>query len=80
MRNTFKYTKLYSGGTPEFIEGDVFKIIIPLSKAATEIVGPQKMKIPKSVPKSVPKVKMFLKNTWFCEVPRTKKKLLNTLI
>ena len=28
----FKYTKLYSGGTPEFIEGDVFKIIIPLSK------------------------------------------------
>ena len=40
MRNTYKYTKLYSGGVPEFIEGDVFKTIIPLSSAATSMVGP----------------------------------------
>ena len=40
MRNTYKYTKLYSGGTPEFIEGDVFKTIIPLRDVATEKVGP----------------------------------------
>ena len=31
MRNTYKYTKLYSGGTPEFIEGDVFRTVIPLT-------------------------------------------------
>ncbi len=40
MRNTYKYTKLYSGGTPEFIEGDVFRTVIPLSPAATASVGP----------------------------------------
>lgn len=40
MRNTYKYTKLYSGGVPEFLEGDVFKTIIPLSSAATSMVGP----------------------------------------
>ena len=41
MRNTYKYTQLYSGGTPEFIEGDVFRTIIPLTPVAVEKVGPQ---------------------------------------
>ena len=36
MRNTYKYTKLYSGGTPEFIEGDVFRTVIPLTPIAVE--------------------------------------------
>ena len=40
MRNTNKYTKLYSGGTPEFIEGDVFRTVIPLAPIAVEKVGP----------------------------------------
>src|SRR3712207_6958880 len=30
MRNTYKYTKLYSGGIPSFEEGDVFRTRIPL--------------------------------------------------
>ena len=33
IRNLYKYTKLYSGGTPELIEGDIFKTIIPLVSA-----------------------------------------------
>ena len=41
MRNTYKYTQLYSGGTPEFIAGDVFRTIIPLTPVAVEKVGPQ---------------------------------------
>ena len=41
MRNTYKYTKLYSGGTPEFIEGDVFRTVVPLAPIAVEKVGPQ---------------------------------------
>ena len=41
MRNTYKYTKLYSGGTPEFIEGDIFRTVIPLSPIAVEKIGPQ---------------------------------------
>lgn len=40
MRNTYKYTKLYSGGTPDFEEGDVFRATIPLNSTATERVGP----------------------------------------
>ena len=31
IRNLYTYTKLYSGGVPELIEGDVFKTIIPLA-------------------------------------------------
>ena len=34
MKNTYKYSRLYSGGDPEFIEGDTFRIIIPLSAIA----------------------------------------------
>ena len=40
MRNSYKYTKLYSGAEPEFIEGDVFEIIIPLTTGAMTKVGP----------------------------------------
>lgn len=32
MRNIFKYSKYYSGKEPEFIEGDVFRIIVPLNE------------------------------------------------
>ena len=39
MRNSYKYTKLYSGGGPVFTEGDVFTTEIPLSEAATITVG-----------------------------------------
>ena len=30
VRNLFKYSKYYSGQIPEFIEGDIFRIIVPL--------------------------------------------------
>ena len=39
MRNTNKYTKLYSGGTPSFIEDDVFRISIPIDNVANLKVG-----------------------------------------
>jgi ATP-dependent DNA helicase RecG len=31
VRNIYKYNRIYSGADPEFIEGDVFKTIIPLT-------------------------------------------------
>jgi hypothetical protein len=34
VRNLIKYTKLYSGGEPELIEGDIFKTVIPLVAAS----------------------------------------------
>jgi ATP-dependent DNA helicase RecG len=33
IRNLYKYTKLYSGGEPELVEGDVFKTIVPFTTA-----------------------------------------------
>jgi ATP-dependent DNA helicase RecG len=33
VKNLYKYTKLYSGGVPELIDGDVFKTIVPLNKS-----------------------------------------------
>lgn len=39
MRNTYKYTKLYSGEEPIFEEGNIFRTFIPLKKIATEKVG-----------------------------------------
>lgn len=32
VRNLFKYSKYYSGQVPEFIEGDIFRIIVPLDE------------------------------------------------
>lgn len=31
VRNIFKYSRLYSGKEPQFIENDVFRIIVPLN-------------------------------------------------
>jgi ATP-dependent DNA helicase RecG len=30
VRNLYRYTKIYSGGDPELLEGDIFKTIVPL--------------------------------------------------
>lgn len=35
VRNIYKYNKIYSAADPEFIEGDVFKTIIPLTTQVT---------------------------------------------
>lgn len=40
MRNTNKYTKLYSGGTPIFTEDNIFRIEVPINNVADLKVGP----------------------------------------
>ncbi|MDR1308554.1 MAG: putative DNA binding domain-containing protein [Deltaproteobacteria bacterium] len=37
VRNLYKYTKIYSGGEPELVEGDVFRTIVPLELAAISV-------------------------------------------
>ena len=57
MRNTYKYTKMYSGSDPQFVEGDIFRITIPLAEVATATVGPEGTvlrNVPHYVPHSVP--------------------------
>lgn len=41
MKNTYKYTRLYSGKNPIFDEADIFKTTIPLKQIATLKVGGQ---------------------------------------
>jgi ATP-dependent DNA helicase RecG len=35
VRNLYKFTKIYSGGEPELIEGDVFRTTVPLNLSLT---------------------------------------------
>lgn len=75
MRNTYKYTKLYSGGTPEFIEGDVFRTVIPLTPVAVEKVGPQdgtQVRPPYEPPYETPYERILI----FCTEPRSKAKIM----
>ena len=45
MINTNKYTKLYSGESPVFSEGNIFKTIIPLKNISTAKAGGDKVAI-----------------------------------
>ena len=56
MRNTYKYTQLYSGKNPIFEEGDIFRTIIPLKKIATQKVGGEN--VPRNVPQDVSRMSL----------------------
>lgn len=73
MRNTYKYTKLYSGKNPAFEEGDIFKTIIPLKRIATKKVGGQS--ISDQVSDQVRNNDVMTKILGFCEIARTKKEI-----
>lgn len=70
MRNTNKYTKLYSGGVPKFVEENIFEIIIPIENVPELQVGgnvySEISKVPKSakeVPKSAEEVPKSAEDT-----------------
>jgi len=44
IRNLYTYTKLYSGGVPELIEGDIFKTIIPLVRTSGKQANNKRIK------------------------------------
>ena len=71
MKNTYKFTQLYSGKDPLFIEENIFKTTIPLKKIATQKVGSFVANVPRNVPRIVPrnvplkienKIKTIIKN------------------
>ena len=41
IKNLMKYVKIYSNSTPELVEEDIFKIIIPLNTQSTPQATPQ---------------------------------------
>jgi ATP-dependent DNA helicase RecG len=46
VRKLFKYSKFYSGQEPQFIEGDVFRIIVPLNDSYSFDYGAYGDKVP----------------------------------
>lgn len=78
MRNTYKYTQLYSGGKPQFVEGDVFRTIIPLCEAnATMTVGPASSPSAEVTTEAEIKLGTEKLNSLlaFCSIPRTRLRL-----
>ncbi|GHU11151.1 ATP-dependent DNA helicase RecG [Spirochaetia bacterium] len=61
VRNLYRYTKIYSGGTPELLEGDIFKTIVPLLREGS-ISDNVPVNVPVNVPENVP-VNVPVKNT-----------------
>lgn len=50
VRNLFKYSKYYSGKIPKFIEGDIFRIIVPLDDSYSYDFGTVENKSADKVP------------------------------
>lgn len=85
MRNTYKYTKMYSGGVPQFVEGDIFRTVIPLNDAATLKSGPKVSdqdsdqvsdQVSDQDNNSIALEREILK---FCRKPKSKKEILDYL-
>ena len=75
MRNSYKYTKLYSGATPTFTEeGDLFRITIPLNEAATVSAGPTENGMG-----NVRADDIIKETIGFCDEPRTVKEIMEYL-
>ncbi len=76
MRNSYKYTKLYSGVEPVFTEADLFTIVIPLSEAATATVGPTIEFDSREQVKEQVKEQVTIQDLLqFCAVPRSRKEM-----
>lgn len=87
VRNLYKYSKYYSGRAPEFREGDVFRITVPLNDQysfdyETGIKGGQQVTpqvTPQVIPQVTPQVSMktavWEKILEYCKEPRRKSEI-----
>lgn len=84
MRNTYKYTKMYSGGVPQFVEGDIFRTVIPLNDAATLKSGPKVSdqdsdQVSDQVSDQDNSIALEWEILKFCSKPKSKKEILDYL-
>ena len=83
MRNSYKYTKLYSGGEPIFTEADVFTTVIPLSEAATATVGPTTQDTHQVAPQDTHQVapqdleQRLVELIELCSMPHSKREMMD---
>lgn len=66
IRNVHKYSLLYAGARPVFLEGDVFRATIPLTPQATPQVTPQ------ATPQDEDRINSLLN---YCKTPRTRNEM-----
>lgn len=84
MRNTYKYTRLYSGAEPQFVEGEVFRTVIPLASVATVKAGPKASdqvgdQVSDQVSDQDESPIIFASILDFCATPRSKKEICEAL-
>lgn len=77
IRNTYKYTKMYSGAEPQFMEGDIFRITIPLPDVATATVGPTTTAATTDTTTVTITDKQAKKILKYCSEPRSTKEILS---
>ena len=83
MRNTYKYTRMYSGGEPKFVEDSIFRITVPLNDIATTRVGPDSASTDFGTTEVSTEVRTEVKLTddtlnallTFCSTPRSRKEM-----
>lgn len=74
VRNIYKYNKIYSGADPEFIEGDVFRTIIPLiSQVDTPADTPATT--PATTPAEVDSDERTNEILEYCKEPRSRQEI-----
>lgn len=68
VKNVNQYLKIYSGGTPEFIEGDVFKQVLPIAENGdTHQDTHQDIRLKKEINELVE----------YCAVPRSRQEMMS---
>lgn len=72
VRNLYKYSKCYSGAEPEFKEGDVFRIIVPLDDKYSFDYGTNNKDMPQVTPQVTIRNEIREKILEYCIVPRKK--------
>ena len=76
---------MYSGGEPQFVEGDVFRITIPLTDVATATVGPTTQVTTTDTTQvtttvnTQDKTEKMMMLVEFCVVPRSKTEMMKHL-
>jgi len=74
IRNTYKYSKIYSGAEPIFTEGDVFRTIIPLTMQVSDQATMQAtmQATPQATIQTDEEISRLLE---YCKIPRTRSEI-----
>ena len=77
VRNIYKYNKIYSGAEPTFIEGDVFKTVVPLVSQDTEQANKATEQVTEQATEHADEeINRLLE---FCKVPRSRSEMQDFL-